>query len=168
MLLKMCQNVGKQEVLQRQPSSTVASLSEAFILGRQHQSRGTQVLGAVRRKEGLTARMISNPHVCTTHHTKSHWGPAVNSSLLSSAQHGNGLVCLQLKAYVAGYFAWPRNRANANELQRLCMLTQKVSSMNVTTEQCEAAIKSLDSMPWLVRLPAIHSLVRTVTQPCQH
>lgn len=41
-LLKLCQSVGKPDALQTQPSSTVASLSEAFILGRQHQSRGIQ------------------------------------------------------------------------------------------------------------------------------
>lgn len=76
-LLKLCQSVGKQEVLQTLPTSTVHSLSEAFILGRQHQSRATPVLDAVRRKEGLTARMMSNPHVCSQ---CLRWGSIVHSS----------------------------------------------------------------------------------------
>lgn len=94
-------------------------------------------------------------------------GNTINTSSLCGPHDNSPCLCLQLKAYVAGYFTWPRNRASANELQQLCMLAKTLPATNVTMEQCEAAIKELDSMPWLFRLPAIHSLVRTVTWvPC--
>jgi hypothetical protein len=158
-LLKLCQSVGKQEVLRGVSPFAVHSLSEAFIAGRQHRSRGLAPLDAVRKKEGLTARLISNIHVrlIANHAVSVHIILRVLPLMLT---HSHG-IDLQLKAYVAGYFSWPRNRANIAELVQLCALANK----SVTPEDSAAAIESLDSMPWLMRFSAIHVLVCTFHFP---